>query len=463
MILHNCRIVTMNEKREIYDKGAILIEGNRVLDLGRDEDMRVRYEKEYAKGGRDLEGALVIPGLVDCHVHMQQAISRSAADDIPLKDFLEKRVWPLQAAFTPDDARVSAELNILEMLKSGTTTFLECMIAGHYDFDNIARTVADTGIRACLSRIVMDDTGYAGGSKMSSGMVESKEAGLSDALDMLDKWHGQADGRIQVWFGPRSTGSCTKELLSELAVLAQEKETGITMHFAQGTRAEVDYIRQHFGCEPYELLEETGLYGPNVSLVHCVWLEEDDIDFLARTNTNVVHCPSSNSKIGMGVAPIPEMLAKGVNVTLGCDGGPSNNTYDMIRELKMAACIHKATKRDPEVMPVESILEMATINGARSLGLDKEIGSLEVGKKADLVVLDLNKPHLTPSTNALSTLVFCALGSDVSSVMVDGVWLVEDGRVLSMDEDRILSEVNARAKDLFARTGVDIQTDWPIL
>lgn len=226
----------------------------------------------------------------------------------------------------------------------------------------------------------MDETGYAGGSSMSSGVIE-KEGSLEAALSLYEKWNGYDDDRIRVWFGPRSTGACSFDLLKKVADYSREKDMGVTMHYVQGTPAEVDYIKEHFGCTPSELLERTGLYGKNIALVHGVWFSDRDIDFLAESNTNVVHCPSSNSKIGMGTAKIPQMIEKGVNVSLACDGGVSNNTYDMLQEMKMTACIHKGFLRDPEIMPVETVLEMATVNGAKTMGMEKNIGSLEAGKK----------------------------------------------------------------------------------
>ena len=461
MLLCNGTIVTVDAQRRIWKNGAIVIEGSRIADIGKTEDMKRKYPQQPIY---DLKGRLVIPGLIDCHVHTAQAISRCAADDMPLKRFLEERVWVLQGSFTEEDAKISCELNVLEMIKSGTTSFIECMVAKHYNFDNIVAVIRDSGMRACVSRIVMDETGYAGGSTMPHGMVEGGSS-LAAALALHEKWNNAAEGRIRVWFGPRSTGSCSLELLRQVGKYSEELNMGVTMHYAQGTQAEVAYIREHFHCPPWKLLETTGLCGKRTVLVHGVWLDEDDIRFLAESGTHLVHCASSNAKIGMGTAKIPDMVRQGVNVCLGCDGGVSNNTYDMLQEMKVAACIHKGFQCDPEILPVETILEMATINGAKAMGMEDEIGSLEIGKRADLAILDPLQPHLTPSSgiNPIATLVFCALGSDVEDVMIDGRWVMKHRQVQTMNEMKILKDAIRIGENLYQKNHISIASPWPML
>jgi cytosine/adenosine deaminase-related metal-dependent hydrolase len=237
---------------------------------------------------------------------------------------------------------------------------------------------------------------------------------------------------------------------------------GVTVHLAE-VQADRTYLKEQYDQTPAEYAEDVGLVGPKVLLVHTVWMDADDINILARTHTNVSHNPASNAKLASGIAPIPGMLAAGVNVTLGTDGGPSNNTYDLVREMRWASYLHKARTLDPLVTPAEAVLEMATINGAKAMGLEKEIGSLEVGKQADFVVFDLDKPHVTPSVHPVSTLVYAATGTDVDTVVIAGQVIVQGGRVLTLDEERILREVRERAAAVWRRAGIEDKPRWPVV
>ena len=279
---------------------------------------------------------------------------------------------------------------------------------------------------------------------------------------MHSKWEGAANERIHVWFGPRTPGGVTSELYREMSELARQRNMGITMHLAE-VEADKIFLKEKYDLSPVYYAESVGLLGPRTVLVHMVWLTSEDIDKLAATGTHVSHNPSSNSKLASGVCKVPQMLASGVNVALGCDGGPSNNDYDMIREMKLAALIHKAVSLDPLIVPAETVLEMATINGARALGLEHEIGSLEVGKKADLVVIDLNRLHTTPSMNPASTLVYAATGGEVDMVVVDGQTVVEQGQLLTMDEEEVMEQARHHASALYQRAGIEIAPKWPVL
>src|SRR6266704_1171036 len=359
MLFTNATVITMNPTRDIITNGAVAVSGNRIVAVGKSDALRQQYHDDEVI---DVQGRLILPGLIDTHVHLAQALIRSCADDMSLIQWLCERVWVLQGNFTEDDGYVSARLCIAEMLKSGTTTFLESMLAHRYGFDGIARAVDESGIRACLAGSV---------------------------LDMHSKWNGAAADRIHVWFGPRTPGGVSGELYREMSELAHLRDMGITMQLAE-VEADKIFLNEKYGLSPVAYAESVGLLGPKTVLVHMVWLTREDIEKLAATRTSVSHNPSSNSKLASGVCKVPQMLASGVNVALGCDGGPSNNDYDMIREMKLAALIHKAVTLDPLIVPAETVLEMATINGARALGLEHEIGSLEAGKKADLVVIDFN-------------------------------------------------------------------------
>jgi len=460
MLFTNATIITMNSTRDIITSGAIAINDNRIAAVGKSDDVLRQYPGDQVI---DVKGKVILPGLIDTHVHLAQALIRGCADDMALIQWLCDRVWVLQGNFTHDDGYVSARLCIAEMLKSGTTTFLESMLAHRYGFDGIARAVDESGIRACLAGIVMDIGTYATqSSSMHPGMVESRETSLFGVLDMHSKWHGAANDRIHVWFGPRTPGGVSSELYREMSDYAHQRNMGITMHLAE-VEADKIFLDEKYGLSPVYYAESVGLLGPKTVLVHMVWLTQADIDKLAETRTSVSHNPSSNSKLASGICKVPQMLASDVNVALGCDGGPSNNDYDLVREMKLAAIIHKAVTNDPLIVPAETVLEMATINGARALGLEHEIGSLEVGKKADLVVIDLNRLHTTPSPNPISSLVYAATGAEVDTVVVDGRIAVEHGQLLTMDEHEVMEQAHQHAGALYQRAGIEIKPRWPVL
>jgi len=460
IIYEHGTLVTVDPQRRIITDGALAVEGGRFIAIDKTQVLRERFPAEPRT---DLQGKVVTPGLINTHVHLAQAMIRGCADDMELLDWLGKRVWVLQGNYSEEDGRASAELCILEMLKSGTTAFVECMLAERYGFDGIAEVVVHSGIRAALSKIVMDVATYATkDSWMHPGMVEDRETTLKNTLAMYDKWDGAGNGRLAVWFGPRTPGGVTPELYREISELARERDMGITVHLAE-VQADRTYLKEHFGQTPAQFAEHVGLVGPRVLLVHMVWLDANDIDILARTGTHVSHNPASNAKLASGIAPVPEMLAAGVNVALGTDGGPSNNTYDVVREMRWASYVHKARTLDPMVTPAEAALEMATINGAKAMGLENEIGSLEVGKQADFVAFDLDKPRLTPSMNPVSTLVCAATGADVDTVVIGGRIVVQAGHALTMDEERILREARERAAAVWRRAGIEFKPSWPII
>ncbi|MBM4430549.1 MAG: amidohydrolase [Chloroflexi bacterium] len=460
MIYEHGLLVTMDAQRRVITDGALAVRDGRFVAVDKALALRERFPAEPRT---HLRGKVVTPGLINTHVHLAQAMIRGCADDLELLDWLGKRVWVLQGNYTEQDGRASAELCILEMLKSGTTAFVESMLAERYGFDGIANVVLESGIRAALSKIVMDMGTYATKDDwMHPGMVEDRDTSLKNTLAMHEKWQGAGGGRLAVWFGPRTPGGVTPDLYREISRLARERNMGITVHLAE-VQADRVYLRERYGQSPAAFAEDVGLVGPNVLLVHTVWMDADDIRILARTSTNVAHNPVSNAKLASGIAPIAEMVAAGVNVTLGTDGGPSNNTYDLVRDMRWASYLQKARMLDPKVTPAEAVLEMATIRGAQALGWDKEIGSLEVGKQADFVVFDLDKPHLTPSRDPVSTVVYAATGADVDTVVIAGKVIMQNRQVLTMDEERILHEAQERAEAVWKRAGVEHRPYWPVL
>jgi len=426
------------------------VEGDRIAEIrGPAGGRPVKAEQRIS-----AKGMAVIPGLIDTHLHLAQSLLRGCADELSLVGWLRQRVWPIQGCFTEEDGRASAELSMLEMIRSGTTSFVGVDVVSRYGFDGIARSVVKAGMRAALAKTIMDSPGYGRkGSMMPAGLVEEKETCVREAKSMVRKWNGIRGGLVRTWLAPRSLGGCSRELYKEVAGLAVGQKTRVTMHLAE-VKEDVKYAKQHFGMTPFEFIETVGLAGPGSLFAHMVWLTDSDVRRVAETKANVAHCPSSNLKLASGIPKVPELLGAGANVGLGCDGAPCNNSYDMIREMKIAAVIQKGRLLDPQTMPATTVLEMATVRGAKAMGMGSEIGSIEMGKKADLVFIDLKKPHLTPFRNIVSNIVYSAMGSDVDTVMVDGRLLLQHGKTLTLDEERVVGEAQQRQDELISRSGV---------
>ncbi len=458
ILIKNGYVLTLNPNRKIFAKGSVYIENDRIVEVGKTEEL-----KEYSSDVLiDAKNMIVMPGLIDTHTHLAQALIRGCADDVSLVDWLKKYVWVLQGNFTKDDGRISAELCMAEMIRTGTTSFVECMIHTRYGFDGIAQAVEQAGMRAALSKIIMDSTGYADSPDiMYPGMVEDAEACLIETDEMYKRWHGKADGRIQVWYGLRSLGAVTPALFKDVARKTREKRTRMTMHLGEVVD-DVRYVKENFDTNLTTFAREHDLLGPDMVFAHGIHFEDKELQVLADSKSNISHCPSSNMKLASGFAKIPQMLDIGVPVSLGCDGGPSNNTYDMVREMRLAALIHKSHANDPLVVTAEQAIEMATLGGAVAMGIDKKVGSLEPGKLADVILIDLQGLSLTPASNPVSNLVYSGSGDAVDTVIVNGRILMQDKRLLTMDEEKIKKKSIEHAANLLERSGVDISPKWPI-
>lgn len=455
-------IITMDEKRRVIKNGAVAIEDGVIIDVGKQQDLDGKY-KTYADILINAERDIVLPGLINTHVHLAQGLLRACADYLSLINWLKDRVWVLQGNYTKQEALASAKLVALEMIKSGTTSFLETGLVGRYGPDEIVEMLHSVGLRAAVARHVMDLKGYATlENVLHEGLVEAGDYSLNDTIRLIRKYHGW-DNRIWVWFGPRTPGAVSLELYREIAAKARELRTGITMHLAE-VREDVEYTVRNFGKKPVEFARWLGLTGRNVVLVHVVWVDDSEIKILAETSTSVSHNPSSNMKLASGAAKISEMIKAGVNVALGTDGGPSNNTYDLMREMKHAALLQPLRTLKPDAIRAEDVLEMATIRGARALMIDHLVGSIEVGKRADIIVVDYWQPHLHPLNNPVSHLVYVASGHDVKHSIIDGKLVMYNRKVLTMNEEEVIEEAEKAAWSLYERAGVCREPDlkWPI-
>jgi cytosine/adenosine deaminase-related metal-dependent hydrolase len=425
--------------------GALFIEKNRIVGIGNTDEIKSRYNPDLEK---DCSGKLVLPGLIDSHVHLAQALLRGCADELSLLDWLTRRIWPLQGSYSREEARLSAELCCLEMLKSGTTTLVECQLQTSYGLDGIAETIKKSGLRAILSKSVMDQESYANeANAIPESVRESARDSMNGALSMVSRWNGKASDRIHIWFGPRTPGGCSADFYREIAEQAAKHGIGVTIHLAE-VEEDVKYIRKNFGMSPMQFMEHCGLVGRHMIYAHGVWFKPVDLEILRKTQGTVCHCPASNLKLASGFAPVNELIRSGVNVALGCDGAPCNNSYDMIREMRLASLVQKCRLRNALVIPAREALKLATQNGATPTSWGDKLGVIGPGRLADLIVVDLKKPHLSPVFDPVSNLVYAATGSDVDTVIVDGKILMEGRKVKTMDEERIISAAQEFAPEL---------------
>jgi 5-methylthioadenosine/S-adenosylhomocysteine deaminase len=438
ILIKSGTLLTMDAHDAVHE-GDLLIEDGRItrlVETGMTADVVI-----------DATDCAVLPGFVQTHLHLCQTLFRGAADDLSLLDWLKKRVWPMEAAHDAESIRASAQLGIAELIQSGTTCALTMETASHTEA--VFKVVAETGFRATVGKCMMDR-----GDDVPAGLHEKTDASIAASLELLERWHGSANGRIRYCFAPRFALSCTGELLARVGKLARERGVMVHTH-ASENRIECELVERDSGLRNVAYLDSLGLSGSHVMLAHCVHLDEKEFELLSRTHTNVAHCPSSNLKLGSGIAPVASMLDRGISVSLGADGAACNNRLDMFTEMRTMALLQKAL-HGPEVIPASRALRIATIDGARALGLENEIGSLEIGKRADVIVVALEKAHLIPRARQLaSTLVYSAQANDVRDVVIDGAVAMRERKLVNADEESIIAEAMLQRKKLMKRAGIE--------
>src|SRR5919106_4347521 len=421
ILIKNGTLVTMDPANTIV-RGDLLIRDERIAEIG--------DTGQTADVVIDAGDCAVIPGFVQTHIHLCQTIFRGAADDLALIDWLKQRVWPMEAAHSAASIKASARLGIAELIKGGTTCALTMETVNHTA--DVFKVVEESGFRATVGKCMMDK-----GDEVPAALQEQTANSIDESISLLETWHGKADGRIRYCFAPRFAISCTRELLEKVGELARARGVMVHTH-ASENRTECEIVQEETGLRNIAYLDSVGLTGRHVALAHCVHLSIDEIKTLKTTGTNVVHCPSSNLKLGSGIAPIAKLLEEGISVSLGADGAACNNRLDMFTEMRIAALLQKVL-HGPEVLPANRVLRMGTIDGAKALGLDSDIGSLEIGKKADLSVVRLDRLHATPASNVVSALVYSAEADDVETVIIDGEVLMRDRKLLTIDEAQTIT------------------------
>lgn len=425
ILIKNCAILPMTGPHDFMEQGYIVIKDEKIKDMGRGQPPGEAAFNEVI----DAQGMLAMPGMINTHTHIAMTLLRGYADDLPLMEWLTTKIWPLEDKLQPEDVYWGTMLGIVEMIKSGTTCFADM----YFFMDEVAKAVEESGMRACLSRGMI-------------GLGPQAETAFEESRQLVEKWHGKAQGRIRIMLGPHAPYTCPFDYLKKVANLAEELGVGIHIHLAE-TKTEVANIKEQYGKSPIELVEEAGILGSRVLAAHCVHLTEEDMEILARYQVGVAHNPQSNMKLASGVAPVPAMLNHGITVALGTDGAASNNNLDMIDEMRTCALLHKVSSLDPTVLNAYQVLRMATVNGASVLGWT-DIGMLGPGMKADLILIDLNKPHLCPRFDVGAHLVYAAQGADVDTVIINGRVVMQGRKLLFLDEEEIMRRVQERVLHL---------------
>ncbi|PYR79292.1 MAG: N-ethylammeline chlorohydrolase [Acidobacteria bacterium] len=437
-LIRNATILTMNDRLDVID-GSVSVRDGRIASVG--PEPVARHDAVI-----DARGGYLLPGFVQTHIHLCQTLFRGFADDMPLLDWLRRAVWPLEAAHTPATLRAAARLASAELLLSGTTTVLTMETV--HDTDAVFEALEETGLRAVVGKCMMDSD-----DQVPPRLREDTRRSIDESVALRARWNGAAGGRLHAAFAPRFAVSCSRALLEAVADLSARD--GVVVHtHASENRDEIEVVRRlSGGLTNIEYLAKMGLATPRLCTAHCVWVNETEQALLAERAVKVLHCPSSNLKLGSGIAPIAEMRARGIAVSLGADGAACNNRLDMFEEMRLAATL-QAVRVRPGALPARDALWMATREGARALAMDRELGSIEPGKRADLIVVDRDRPQLAPDRDPWSTLVYAARGSDVRLTMVDGRLLVQDFTLTRLDAAALAAEARAAAAELGRKAGL---------
>ncbi|KMT21130.1 amidohydrolase [Clostridium cylindrosporum] len=425
ILIKNASIITMSKDREIFQNANIGIENTTIKFIG---DIEEGFNPDKIIDSKDK---VVMPGMNNSHTHIPMSLLRNYADDLPLFQWLSKKIWPIEDRFTSEHVYLGSMLSIAEMIKGGTTAFCDM----YFGVEEIARAVDETGIRAAISRGMM-------------GEDSTNDSTFSEVRSLYRNYYGAAEGRITVMAAPHAPYTCSDKYIHSIMNLADELNIPMHMHLSE-TREEVKECLEKYGKSPIEHMEELGLFRFKTLAAHCVHLSDKDIDIIAKNKVSVANNPGSNLKLGSGFAPVKKLLDKGINVALGTDGAASNNNQNMFEEMNLASILNKALCEDTTVVPAIKAIEMATINGAKAMGLDENTGSIEVGKKADLIIVDFNKPHLYPRLDIVSSIVYSAQASDVSHVIVNGKVLLENYELKTIDFERIIHSVDKVTKNLY--------------
>ncbi len=453
-IITSSTVVTMNERREVIADGAVAMRGTEIVAVGKTADVRRDWEGAETIDGRRF---VVTPGLVNTHIHITgEPLTRGyVPDDTPFEENVFMWLCPLYSVYTEAEERLSGQLAAAEMLKSGTTTFLE---AGTVRFvDAVVDGLVEIGIRARIGRWVWDIP------PEPEVYQQTTDQAIANLDDTIAKYRNVAGGRIQAWSIVVGHTTCTNELWQAAREIATRHQTGLSFHMSPAAM-DPDGFGQYFGRRPFEHLADLGVLGPDTIATHCVHVNDAELKIMAETGMSVAHCPTTALKVAYGVTQIgkmPEMAAMGINVAIGTDGNNASNYSDMYRATYLVAGLFKDARRDTNIFPAEQAYEMATLGGARGLNARVEIGSLEVGKKADVVLHDIDRPEWRPLLNVANQLVWSADGRGVHTVFVDGRKVVDAYRLSTIDEAALYEQAQAAGEAITRRSGLPDKAKWP--
>lgn len=429
ILIKNVTLLPMGAKKEPIEDTNIYIEGDKIQYIGE--------LKEDLKADKVIDGKnkVAMPGLVNAHTHISMSLLRNYADDVPLYEWLTQKIWPVEANLTEEDVYWGAMLSIAEMIQSGITCFSDM----YFFMEEVGKAAEETGIRGVLSRGTIEEE--------SEALNKEK---LDYTRNLYKNWNGKADGRIKVMVAPHAPYTCSPAYLEKIIDLAKELGAGIHIHLSE-TKKEVEDSFEQYKKSPIKHVYDLGLFEIPTLAAHCVHVSDEDIEILSANGVSVVNNPGSNLKLASGFAPVEKMINRGVNVALGTDGSSSNNNLNMFEEMNLAAVINKAVNESAVSIPAITAIEMATSNGAKALNWEDEIGSIEVGKKADLILVDMNKPHLYPRHNVVSALAYSCQASDVETVIVDGKVLMEKYELKTIDIEKVMYNAEKVAHSLVNR------------
>ena len=425
ILIKNALILSPNTN--FKNKQSILIKDNLIAEISS------QIDESNASKIIDATGKIVIPGLINTHTHLSMTLFRGLADDLSLDSWLNDHIWPMEANLNGDFCYIGALLGAVELIKSGTTTFSDM----YFYMEDVARAIDEAGIRAVLSYGMID-----------FGDEEKRKNEIKANLELFEACDDMADGRIKVFFGPHSPYTASEELLIKVRELADEYNMGIHIHVSE-TQKEIEDVSSQKGLRPFEYLDKIGFLGPDVVAAHSVWLSDNEIEIIKKNNVKISHNPCSNMKLASGVAPVSKLIENDICVSIGTDGASSNNNLDLIEELKTASLLQKVSTLDPKVLNSDEAIAMGTIKGAEALGLESEIGSIEVGKKADIVLIDTNSANMVPDSSSLSSnIIYSANGSNVDTTICDGKILMENKKLTILDEEEIYAKARKAIKEL---------------
>lgn len=427
LLIKNIDLVPMDGRENMIKNTNIYIEKDKITHIG---ELR-----EDIKVDRTIDGKnkVAMPGLINAHTHIGMSLLRNYADDLPLHEWLTEKIWPTEAKLRGEDVYWGSMLSMVEMIQSGTTAFCDM----YFFMEEVGRGLEKSGIRGVLTRGLIEEQ-------------EKNEEKLLETKTLYENWHGKGDGRIKVMVAPHAPYTCSPKFIEKTMELADELNTGIHIHLSE-TEKELKESLEQWGKTPIEHVNDLGLFEFHTVAAHCVHVNEKDIEIMKAKNVYPVNNPSSNLKLASGFAPVDKMLKVGIPLALGTDGSSSNNNLNMFEEIHLASIINKAVNKDAVSVPAVEALKMATINGAKALDWDEEIGSIEVGKKADIILIDTNKPHLCPMHNPISALAYSAQGSDVDTVIVDGKIIMEKREIKTIDVEEVMYYTEKIANDLINR------------